>query len=133
MADIDIYISVRQKTDGTYYLHLSDSEGHTGDDNLSTQAAPGDTITWHISTSLTGTTVNIANIYEKDTTNNNNVFSDGPKSKNDGTGNWVGTVDSNINVNENEAYAIDYNVIVNNVTTQHTDDPDIQVITGGGG
>lgn len=127
MANITIYISVRQKSNGTYYLHLSDSEGHTGDDNLFTTGAPGDVVTWTISTALANTTTSIGNIYEKNQAGNYDVFSDGPKAKNDGTGDWTGTVNPQITTQETEAYAIDYNVTVNGSTTTHTDDPDLQI------
>lgn len=132
MSNITINIDVRQKSDGTYYLYLTDSEGHTGENNLTTTGAPGDVVTWKISTSLADTSVSISNIYEKNQSGNYDVFSSGPAPKNDNTGDWGGTVNPNITTQETEAYAIDYSVSVNGgAATVYTDDPDLSIDPGG--
>ena len=129
MTSINIYIEVIQ-TNGNYALSLTDSEGDSGINTMTTPAQPGDTITWSISTQLSNTTVAINSITEK-STSAYNVFSSGPSDNGDGT--WGGTVSSNITSKETESYNIIYDVTTNNNTVTITDDPDIEIDPAGVG
>ena len=132
MANISIAIEVKQDVNGNYYLYLTDSEGHSGDNTITTTGAPGDEVTWSISTALANTTVSINNIYEKtDKVGNYDVFCTGPQAKNDGTGDWEGTICTNIASKETESYSIDYDVSVNGgAAVTYTDDPDLEIDPG---
>lgn len=117
MADVTIYVSL---VPGTTNLHLSDSEGHSGDGTITTDVQPGQSVEWVIDDSnITALT----NIYAK--TGSEDIFSSGP-SQESGSTSWLGTVSSS--ATGEESYSIDYNTTS---ASGLTDDPKLKVQTGG--
>ena len=118
MADVTIYVSL---VSGTTNLHLSDSEGHSGDGTITTDVQPNQSVQWQIAS---GAGIDsLDNIYAK--TGSENIFSSGPTKQGDGT--WLGTVSSS--ATGTESYSIDYTV----AGSPYTDDPDLKVGQPGGG
>lgn len=117
MSIIRIFLNIN--TEGK--LHLTDSEGHEGEDRLTTTAHPGDCIVWQIAENKKPGLPNIVSIdkiaAKKDSVN---IFVSGPEKISDDE--WRGTV--NEKSNQDEAYDITY-TLSNGKTI--TDDPDIKV------
>lgn len=110
MSNITIYL----KVDETNHLHLRDSEGHSGEDHLTTYAQKGDNITWTIEDA------SIAEIMEiKAKPGSEDVFSTDPKPVT-GSKDWSGTIGDIIN--KEESYYISYKLANGGVKT---DDPKI--------
>ena len=110
MSKVTIYVSREGKTSR---LHLRDSEGHAGTDNIITDVHAGDTIQWVIRDGID----EITGIYPKN--GSQNIFSSGPAKTEDGS--WVGTVDES--VSGSELYSIDYKI----GASAFTDDPELKV------
>ncbi len=99
---------------GGYTLHLKDNEGHRGDNNITSQANPGDFVQWAIEP---GSNISsIDNVYAKE--GSANIFSEGPRKDGDA---WVGNV--NPEATGSESYNIQYTVDGATVV----DDPIIEV------
>ena len=111
MADVTIYLSL---VSGTTNLHLSDSEGHSGDGTITTDVDPGDNVTWRIDSGANISSID--SIYDKVA---NDIFSTDPAKQSDGT--WKGTVSNS--ASGSESYGIKYTVD----GTQYDDDPELQV------
>lgn len=109
-------ITIKLKVDKKNHLHLSDSEGHSAEDNITTMANKGDVITWTIQDD------SIAEIIEiKAKKGSLDVFSADPAPVSEGK-DWQGTIGS-VN-NEEESYFITYKLPGGEVKT---DDPRIVV------
>ncbi|MCR9254433.1 MAG: hypothetical protein NXI20_28725 [bacterium] len=111
MADVTIYLSL---VGSTTQLHLSDSEGHSGDGTITTDVNKGDNVTWQIASGANISSID--SIYDKVA---HNIFSSGPSSQSDGT--WQGTVSGS--ASGSESYGIKYTVN----GTQYDDDPELKV------
>jgi len=112
---VTITLLSAEEINGEYTLHLKDTEGHTGDNNITSQANPGDFVKWEIET---GSNIDrIDNIYAK--TGSIDVFSEGPRLDENDT--WIGKVDSN--ARGSESYNIQYTV----GSTTIVDDPILEV------
>ena len=117
MADVTIYVSL---VSGTTNLHLSDSEGHSGDGTITTDVQRGQSVQWQIAT---GAGIDsLDNIYAKE--GSQDIFSSDPAKQEDGS--WLGTVSDS--ASGNESYSIDYTIS----GTSYTDDPELQVDQPGG-
>jgi len=112
---VTITLLSAEEINGKYTLHLKDTEGHTGDNNITSQANPGDFVKWKIET---GSNIDrIDNIYAK--TGSINVFSEGPQLDENDT--WIGKVSPT--ATGSEAYNIQYTVGSETVV----DDPEIDI------
>lgn len=129
MANININIEVQQ-SGSSYSLRLTDSKGDSGTNNLVTPATPGDVITWSISSDVANVFVAINDIDEKNSSQYN-VFTGAPAELSQGNGIWSATVNPNISSDQTESYFIKYDITIGGNTTTYTDDPEIQVVTGG--
>jgi hypothetical protein len=118
MATVTIYIS--KQADGTG-LHLTDSEGHSGDNNLTTTANPGDKVIWQLKAG--GGIDQITSITPKE--NSQDVFSTDPAPVDSGNpaSDWAGIVSTS--ASGNESYSIGYKI----GDTDYTDDPQLDVNT----
>lgn len=117
MADVTIYVSL---VSGSTNLHLSDSEGHSGDGTITTNVQSRQTVQWVIAS---GANIkSLDNIYAK--AGSEDIFSSDPTKQSDGS--WLGTVSENVTVGENESYSIDYSI-------GYTDDPELHVQQSVGG
>lgn len=114
MAEETIYIS--KQTTGTG-LFLSDNEGHSGDNSITTNVNPGDTVTWKLKSA--GGIDEITNIAAK--AGNTDIFSSNPSAQSDGS--WKGIVSAS--ATGSESYLIGYKI----GSTDYTDDPDLDVQT----
>ncbi|UII32390.1 hypothetical protein LVD17_00865 [Fulvivirga ulvae] len=112
MATETIFIS--KQTSGTG-LYLSDNEGHSGDNTITTTVSPGDTVVWQLVND--GGIDEIVNIYPK--VGSQDIFSSDPAKQGDGS--WKGTVSSS--ASGNESYNIAYKI--NGV--EYVDDPELEV------
>jgi len=116
MAEETIYIS--KQTTGTG-LFLSDNEGHSGDNSITTNVNPGDTVTWQLKSG--GGITKLTGISEKDEPGNQNIFSSGPTKVSDTE--WQGTV--SVSALGNESYCIDYEID----GQPYSDDPKLVIKT----
>jgi len=66
-------------------LHLTDSEGHSGDGNLTTDVSCGGKVVWEI---VSGSGISSIIIAKK--SSSQDIFSEDPKVKSDGS--WKGTI-----------------------------------------
>ncbi len=112
MAKITIYLSV----DEPGKLHLRDSEGHTGEDNITTDVGDSDSIVWTLEekSGIKAITKIAAKPGSPD------LFSEGPSSISDTE--WTGVIAST--AKGEEAYYIEY---VLSDGTQKRDDPRIVI------
>ena len=113
MAKITIYLSV----DEPGKLHLRDSEGHTGEDNITTNVKDNDTLVWTLETEKNPGISAITMVASK---NGKNIFSDGPKQKSKTE--WFGVVAPK--ASGEESYYIEYNL---EDGTPQKDDPVVVV------
>ena len=116
MASEIIWIS--KKSTGTG-LYLEDNEGHSGDDNITTDVSPGDSVTWKLKED--GGITKLTGINEKEESGNQNIFSSGPTKVSDSE--WQGTVSTG--ASGTESYSINYEIN----GTPYTDDPKLKVNT----
>jgi hypothetical protein len=114
MAEEIIYIS--KQTTGTG-LFLSDNEGHSGNNSITTNVNPRDTVTWQLKSG--GGIDAITNIAAKATSPD--IFSSDPAIQSDGS--WKGTVSGS--ATGSESYLIGYKI----GSTDYTDDPELDVQT----
>jgi len=98
MANITIFL----KVDQVGHLHLRDSEGHSGEDNITTDAGDGDTILWTLEEN-SGIS-KITGINAKP--GSQNLFSEGPSRISDSE--WRGLINSD--ASGEESYYIEYNL-----------------------
>lgn len=112
MATRTIYLSV----DEPGHLHLRDSEGHSGEDDITTDATDGDTITWTLDEN--SGIAKITGIAAKP--GSENLFSEGPLKVSDTE--WQGTISSH--ASGEELYFIKYELIDG---TKMKDDPRIVI------
>lgn len=117
MATITIYLS-NKVINGVNVLHLRDSEGDQGDGTITTPVQDNDTVKWTLDAN-SGISA-ITNIYEKDSSGNQNVFSAGPSKVSDTE--WTGVIGST--ASGDEAYGISYTLTDG---TTCDDDPIIRV------
>lgn len=97
-------------------LHLSDSEGHSGDGNLTTNVNPGDKVVWEI---VSGSGISAITIAKKPTSND--IFSKDPKVKSDGS--WKGTISDTATGEES------YNIGFTIGSVDHVCDPILKINT----
>ena len=109
-------IFIRKQTNGTG-LHLSDNQGNSGDNTITTNVRRGDTVHWKLAHD-SGISA-ITNIYPK--TGSQNIFSVGPALQPDGS--WKGTVSDT--ATGSEAYNIGYKI----GDTEYICDPFLEVQT----
>ena len=112
MSTETIYIS--KQTSGTG-LYLADSEGHSGNNTITTTVSPGDTVIWRLSNG--GGIDEITNIYAK--TGSQDIFSQDPARQADGS--WKGVVSTDATGNES------YNIAYKIGGVEYLDDPDLEV------
>jgi hypothetical protein len=107
------------KQEGNNRLYLTDNEGHTGKDNITTDVKPGDTVTWKLVPN--GGIDQITGINPK--TGSQDIFSVDPVpvNKDDPKSDWTGTVSEN--ATGTESYSIDYKI----GGASFKDDPDLEV------
>ena len=98
MATVTIYLSVKE----TGHLYLRDSEGHSGEDNITTYVSAGDTVIWTLDEN-SGIS-KITGINSKQ--GSKNLFSEGPNRISDTE--WKGTIASD--ASGEESYNIEYNL-----------------------
>ncbi|GAB3339518.1 hypothetical protein GCM10027429_26040 [Marivirga atlantica] len=130
MATVTIYVSKQADGKG---LHFSDSEGHSGDNTISTKVKPGDTVIWKIAPN--GGIDSITSITEKSMTENKNLFSSLPAPENpkDPKSDWSGVISET--ATGKEVYTVGYTI--GNETYLHDpesndpepepNDPDLEV------
>ncbi len=94
-------ISIKKQS-GNNGLHLSDNQGHSGNDTITTNVRRGDTVTWRL-THDSGIN-EITDIYHKE--GSQNIFSSGPAKQADGS--WQGIVSDD--ATGNELYNICYKI-----------------------
>lgn len=112
MATETIFISKQTSGNG---LFLSDNEGHSGDNSITTEVSPGDTVTWQLVSG--GGIDEIVNIYAK--TDSQDIFSSDPAKQSDGS--FMGIVSNS--ATGKESYNIAYKI--NGV--KYIDDPDLDI------
>jgi hypothetical protein len=105
MATVTIYISKQKDSKG---LHFTDSEGHSGDNTITTKVKPGDTVIWKLVSN--GGIDSITSITEKSMTQNKNLFSTLPAPINpkDPKSDWSGIISEN--ATGKEVYTIGYTI-----------------------
>ncbi|WKK81497.2 hypothetical protein [Marivirga arenosa] len=107
------------KQEGNNHLYLTDNEGHSGKDNITTNVKPGDTVTWKLVPN--GGIDQITGITAKQ--NSQDIFSadPAPVNPNDPASDWKGTVSKN--AKGNESYSIAYKI----GNESFVDDPELEV------
>ena len=121
MATVNIFISKQPNGNG---LYLTDSEGHHGNNNITTLVDPGDTVIWQLKPG--GGIDAITAITPKQ--NNQDIFENPPAPVNssDPASNWKGIVKQT--VTGTESYTIGYKI--GDQTLE--DDPELDIKHGGG-
>jgi hypothetical protein len=111
------------KQEGNNRLYLTDNEGHSGKDNITTQVQPGDTVIWKLVPN--GGIDQITDIKAKP--DSHDIFSTDPApvNPNDPASDWSGIV-SQV-AKGTESYSIGYKIGDSN----YTDDPDLEMKHGG--
>jgi hypothetical protein len=112
MANITVYL----KVDEVGHLHLRDSEGHSGEDNITTYAKDGDSLTWVLEEN--SGIRKIVSIAAKP--GNQNIFSEGPERISDVE--WRGVIGPA--AQGSESYFIEYELTDGSILT---DDPVVVV------
>jgi plastocyanin len=107
------------KQEGNNRLYLTDNEGHSGKDNITTKVKPGDTVTWKLVPN--GGIDQIIGITAKP--NSIDIFSVNPAAvnPNDPSSDWTGTISEN--AKGDESYTIAYKIGDESLV----DDPDLEV------
>jgi hypothetical protein len=120
MSEVTIYISKQGKGTG---LVLSDSEGHTGNNTITTIVNPGDKVIWQLK--MKGGIDTLTAITEK--AGSEDIFSKGPASTDSGnpSSNWQGVVSKS--ATGTESYSIGYTID----GVSYTDDPELELKHGG--
>ena len=115
MATVTIYISKQKDSKG---LHFTDSEGHSGDNTITTKVKPGDTVIWKLTEE--GGIDAITAISEVKSKNNQNLFVESPKpiDPKNPESDWIAEIKET--ATGKETYTISYK-IDDNVYTQHPD------------
>jgi len=111
-------INIR-KQEGNNGLYLTDNEGHSGKNNITTKVKPGDTVTWKLVPN--GGIDQITGITAKP--NSQDIFSIDPASKNpnDPASDWTATVSES--AKGDESYSIAYKIGDESLV----DDPELEV------
>jgi len=107
------------KQEGNNQLYLTDNEGHSGKDNITTNVKPGDTVTWKLVPN--GGIDQITGITAKP--DSQDIFSvdPAPVNPNDPASDWTGTVSGN--ATGSESYSIGYKI----GNDPFVDDPKLEV------
>lgn len=94
------------KQEGNNQLYLTDNEGHSGKDNITTNVKPGDTVTWKLVPH--GGIDQITGITAKP--GSQDIFSVDPAAVDatDPTSDWTGTISPN--AKGSESYSIGYKI-----------------------
>ncbi|MEQ8477418.1 hypothetical protein [Fulvivirga sp.] len=117
--NVSIYISKQSDNDG---LYLSDSEGHQGDNTITTVVSPGDIVTWSLVAN--GGVYQITAITDE-VSNNLFVSNPAPTDPSNPQSSWTGTIKSD--ASGSESYSISYRLSAGG--TVYTDDPKLKVNT----
>ncbi|MBL6448023.1 hypothetical protein JMN32_17025 [Fulvivirga sp. 29W222] len=112
MATETIFISKQASGTG---LFLSDNEGDSGDNTITTAVSPGDTVVWELVSG--GGIDEIVNIYAK--TGSQDIFSSDPTKQSDGS--FKGIVSNSATGNES------YNIAYKINGTEYVDDPELEI------
>ncbi len=107
------------KQEGNNRLYLTDNEGHSGKDNITTNVKPGDTVTWTLVPN--GGIDQITGITAKQ--GSQDIFSvdPAPVNPNDPASDWTGTVSQN--ATGKELYNIAYKI----GNEPFVDDPELEL------
>ncbi|WP_296622116.1 hypothetical protein [Marivirga sp.] len=107
------------KQEGNNQLYLTDNEGHSGKNNITTNVKKGDTVTWKLVPN--GGIDQITGITAKP--NSQDIFSvnPAPVDPNDPASDWTGTVSEN--ATGSESYSIAYKI----GNDPFVDDPELEV------
>jgi len=107
------------KQEGNNRLYLTDNEGHSGKDNITTKVKPGDSVTWKLVPN--GGIDQITGINPK--TGSQDIFSADPAPVNpdDPKSDWTGTVSENATGTES------YNIAYKIEEESFVDDPEMEV------